>query len=707
VEETWNGSAWTQSPGASIYLVAGVPWANIRAQVLALAPMPGPIYLDPSSLVPYVAGVLGEVTDLHGMWFEVPVLLVDVAEVQIADGAQLRNLGGNVGGCVRGVVLVGTSTGGGVTPPLDWDVIGVHPNGFLIASGGGRIRNDGTVPMAIVPNGRRMQVGTIWNGFLQDGAFSAPIVQLGVGSGLFVPLQYASPGNIGPTVFGSVDASSTIDIENDGGFDFTAVASWTNFTGTVVNTAFDLQGGAGPTAYRPINTSNGVKYFDTDLGLPIWWSDTLVAWVEAGTGSGIYWATGVPWATIRAKIAAQAPLPGPIYLQSSLTPYTAGVAAEVTDLHGMWFEVVIADVDGPNNCEIDIADGAQLRNLGTGGARGVTLVGLPTGATPSLDWDNPFPGNDYGNLNSSLGGSISNNGSTPMVVVPGGAFMAVQLLDNAVLNGGGVGAPVVELGVGSFLAVVYQNSRPGNINPTAIGGPASAVVIIENGGGFNFDGVAAWVNFPVSPSNLLNQDVDLQGGSGPTGYRPNNPSQGTQYYDTTIGKPFWWNDDASVWETYGLTVAVAVTNASAPSIPDSAFVFTQLGNWSDVTPNDVNTGPSGAPFNTVTGTFTAPVDGDYLVDSHIQFSSAAANFLAPFQVGIFVGGALRAADTYRNLVAGDGGAATRDVRISRLLRLTAGTTVDIRASQGDGLATAIPLTADATANMLSIMLVGS
>jgi hypothetical protein len=282
-----TNTGWVSLHQSSIYWAAGVPWANIRAQILALAPVPGPIYLDPSAVLPYVAGVSGEVTDLHGMWFEVPILAVDGGVgLEIADGAQLRNLGGNNNGGVRGLTFVGMSTGIGVTPPLAWDVGsgGGAPYGFLIASGGGSVRNDGTVPMVQVPAGMLMIAGIFQSGAFNDGAFNTPIVQLGAGAFVIVPYAFATTANIGSTVFGG-GAGEVVGIENLGGFDFTTIASWSNFTGTVFNIAFDLAGGSGPTAYRPFPVfgplGNGVQYFDTDIGYPVWWNVPLGFWVNA------------------------------------------------------------------------------------------------------------------------------------------------------------------------------------------------------------------------------------------------------------------------------------------------------------------------------------------------------------------------------------------------------------------------------------------
>lgn len=147
-----------------------------------------------------------------------------------------------------------------------------------------------------------------------------------------------------------------------------------------------------------------------------------------------------------------------------------------------------------------------------------------------------------------------------------------------------------------------------------------------------------------------------------------------------------------------ITSQVAVTKATAQSIPDDL-------NWHKVTTWDaggINTDSAGgAPFDTGTGTFTAPATGYYFVDSHMQFASAKANLLAPFGISIFVNGARQATDTFRNPVAGDPGQTNHDVRISRMFRLNAGDTVDVELSQTSGFG-AVNTQTDATTNMLSI-----
>ncbi len=70
---------------------------------------------------------------------------------------------------------------------------------------------------------------------------------------------------------GSGDARTFLDVE------------WPGVLGTLVNQASGIPGGAGPTDFRPTVAigplSVGCVYFDTDLGLPIWWDGT--DWVDA------------------------------------------------------------------------------------------------------------------------------------------------------------------------------------------------------------------------------------------------------------------------------------------------------------------------------------------------------------------------------------------------------------------------------------------
>ena len=136
-----------------------------------------------------------------------------------------------------------------------------------------------------------------------------------------------------------------------------------------------------------------------------------------------------------------------------------------------------------------------------------------------------------------------------------------------------------------------------------------------------------------------------------------------------------------------ITSQVAVTKASAQSIP-SDLNWHQLTGWNG--PNAINTDSSGgAPFNTSTGTFTAPVTGYYYVDVHIEYQSTSVpNSNAPFSVGIVLGASLTpiAADEFRSFGSGDGSAIPRDTRISKLLYLAASQTVHVSAQQVGGVA---------------------
>ena len=270
-----TNTGWAPLRQSSIYWQAGTPWADIRAQIIAMSPMPGPIYLDVGA--PYVAGVAAEVTNLHGMWFQM-VTSGQGAILQIADGAQLRNLGGvSAPGGVNGVSLLGNRTGGLVT--LDWDA-GAD---FMSATTGGYFGNQGSAPLVDVAPGVTIKL-ELSNSSLYAGG-TAAVINLGATVVCFVTLTGALP-NAFPANWITGGGTTTLVIQNTGGFDFNQVASWApGFTGVVHNVALDLQGGTGPTAYRPSTyvgpLGNGTQYFDTTLGYPIWWNVSLNYWVNA------------------------------------------------------------------------------------------------------------------------------------------------------------------------------------------------------------------------------------------------------------------------------------------------------------------------------------------------------------------------------------------------------------------------------------------
>jgi len=147
-----------------------------------------------------------------------------------------------------------------------------------------------------------------------------------------------------------------------------------------------------------------------------------------------------------------------------------------------------------------------------------------------------------------------------------------------------------------------------------------------------------------------------------------------------------------------VTSQVAVTKATAQSIA-SDLAWHQLTNWDagGIISDSIGT----VPFNTITGTFTAPATGYYFVDVHIEYQSTSAPTTnAPFMVGIFVAGVLKAVNEFRSVGSGDGSAIPRDTGVSRMFYLTAGQTVWASAQQGGGVA--ISTQTDATRNMLSI-----
>lgn len=236
----------------------------------------------------YVADAQKGVVDLHGSWFAVPI---GGTTLSIADGTQLRNMGGGAFGGASGIGIEGNSTG--LRPALDWDAgTPGSPLALLGSLYGGGFRNDGTAPMIVVPDGAFFVMSFAFGGGVQDGAHGAPVVSLGAGS-VCLMAEAFNVGLPNATTWLAGPASSTLGVENSG-FDFDLIATWTSFLGTTLNIPIGSGGASGPTAFRPVPVfgplTAGTWYFDKSLaaglGKPVYW--TL-----AGGGQFVD-ATGTP-----------------------------------------------------------------------------------------------------------------------------------------------------------------------------------------------------------------------------------------------------------------------------------------------------------------------------------------------------------------------------------------------------------------------------
>ena len=206
------------------------------------------------------------------------------ANVQIADGAQLLNGGVNqlVSGLFNGGMAVTFNSTGSSPNPLFWDSQS-DPSRFapFAFGGGATIQNNGTVPVINVrtnPDGLLVVIAENTAGILTG---TGPIIHLEDGAFLF--LSWANNGasmSFDPGfVTADNPASNTIGILSVGGFDFDRIATWVGVAGaTVINNPLGMEGGSGPSAYRPFGAIGplvrGTHYWDADLvpPRPIFWN---------------------------------------------------------------------------------------------------------------------------------------------------------------------------------------------------------------------------------------------------------------------------------------------------------------------------------------------------------------------------------------------------------------------------------------------------
>jgi hypothetical protein len=140
-------------------------------------------------------------------------------------------------------------------------------------------------------------------------------------------------------------------------------------------------------------------------------------------------------------------------------------------------------------------------------------------------------------------------------------------------------------------------------------------------------------------------------------------------------------------------VNVQANNTSGQSIADGGGAAILTG-WSEIT-------DTAGAFVPATGIFTVPVTGFYLVTAEIEFSAIAAVAGAEFSLQIWVNGAIIAAGVEICQVAAAN--VKRNPKVALGVQVTAGQTIDIRASQTSGSG-ANALSFSGSRNLLSIAL---
>lgn len=161
-----------------------------------------------------------------------------------------------------------------------------------------------------------------------------------------------------------------------------------------------------------------------------------------------------------------------------------------------------------------------------------------------------------------------------------------------------------------------------------------------------------------------------------------------------IGAVQWFAWEGSAWGSTRLpAIALNASNTSAQVIADGAVAANVTG-WTEVT-------DTFAAFDPVTGLFTVPQTGFYIINAQLQWANTAAAINVLFQTSIAVGGAIVRTGSFENPVGAL--TATRTVSVSAGLQLTAAQVVSIQAFLGANGGTDIALTNSALQNFVSIV----
>lgn len=157
----------------------------------------------------------------------------------------------------------------------------VTPNNLcvFIAGLGCVVKNSGTAPIFTVQSGN-LNVLAFFGGRTEIGNPAIAIMHVPAGE---TALLYCVDGS-GPftdnIISGPVGA--TVVLEHDGSIPF-PFPTQSLFLGTLLNSPQGVDGGAGPTSFRPVPATGpvsvGCEYFDTDIGIPVYWTGAI--WVDS------------------------------------------------------------------------------------------------------------------------------------------------------------------------------------------------------------------------------------------------------------------------------------------------------------------------------------------------------------------------------------------------------------------------------------------
>jgi hypothetical protein len=192
---------------------------------------------------------------------------------------------------------------------------------------------------------------------------------------------------------------------------------------------------------------------------------------------------------------------------------------------------------------ITMADGAQLENLGFVEGQ-MVLEANSTVLTPLVF--NAASGGSPNALILRFNGILRNNGSIPMIEVPGGTFFVLGMVLNATLLVPGL-APIINANGGAGTAIIVGVLGTAGINNNWLTGPVGCALLYQNLGG-------APSPLPTNAGFLGTTIQNLLLGASCTGpaTRPANPFGplpiGALVFDQSLGatgKPIWW--DGTQW----------------------------------------------------------------------------------------------------------------------------------------------------------------
>lgn len=271
------------------------------------------------------------------------------------------------------------------------------------------------------------------------------------------------------------------------------------------------------------NTTIANTKFVTDLVTPI-------IWAPAGGGNAETFEEA--YALLQSRH-----FPSTVYLvrNSDMEPLLT-VPAGTWELANV--TVTTLTYGNPSTNQVHILDGAVLRNPGE------------VFRSCSIKFESSSPVLEYDGLSVDsppimylgLGSYAENDGTAPCYIVSDNSLIVLVLLGGTIIAGLN-SQPIIELGENAVCILRLEYGAV--IDTTAITGPASSTIIVQNDGETKFseDGLV----FSGFSGTILNQPLGVVGGAGPTSFRPftgdpsSLPSVGCAYFDTDLGYQINWN----------------------------------------------------------------------------------------------------------------------------------------------------------------------